>query len=90
MNKQETAEAIKVMQGWLDGGNLQERPLGDMDAVWASYGDNAQPVFMFDRYEYRIKPKPHQGYVRLADLHVETGSCEEHCIYVREIFNEDL
>ena len=92
MNREETIEAIKVMQGWLDGGDLQERELGNMDAVWGSYGDNAQPVFMFDRYEYRIKPKePREFWINPNYDGVEAGYREfsetavDDFVHVREV-----
>lgn len=93
MNREQTAEAIQVMQDWLDGGNLQERELGNMDAVWDSYGDNAQPVFMFDKYEYRIKPMPREFWInaRTYDCYANKVAAEanrdrvDFIVHVREV-----
>lgn len=59
MNREQTKEAIKVMQHYADGGEVNWRPRGKGD--WEACGYD--PVFDFLRNEYRIKPKPLECWV---------------------------
>ena len=101
MNKQETAEAIVVMQAWIDGDTVEEKDR-DPDGVqgWHPYDHN--PLFNFERYEYRIKPSPREFWIKIPDawkagdqLHVLKGSdpmisgSRSKWTHVREILNED-
>jgi len=64
VNKQETAEAILVMQGYADGGIVEEKDR-DPDGVqgWHEYGELHAPLFNFELYEYRIKPSPREFWI---------------------------
>lgn len=57
-----TEEKITVMQGWLSGKILQTRYLPGQRSInpwvdWEGITDE-EPVWQFDRLEYRIKPEP--------------------------------
>jgi len=66
MNKQETAEAILVMQGYAGGGIVEEKDR-DPDGVqgWHEYQEPHTPLFNFELYEYRIKPSPLEVYLHI-------------------------
>ncbi len=54
MNREETIEAIKVMQGFVDGKTIQfKSPIDDM---WSDI--EAWPVWNFVGDTYRVKPEP--------------------------------
>ena len=91
MNREETREAIDVMLDWLNGGELEERELGDMDATWTSYEESDDALFNFELYEYRIKPKPREfkimvmGNGKIRDLNDMIGGFLGEVIKVREV-----
>ena len=54
MNRDETIEAIKVMQAYADGGEIEYRGRpGSVNTTWYS----GLPEFNWRMNEYRIKPK---------------------------------
>ena len=53
MNKEQTKEAIKVMQAYVDGKEIQYR---DISLNWVDCGDN--PKWQWFLTDYRIKPEP--------------------------------
>ena len=57
MNREQTIEAIKVMQAWVDGSNnLQYRPR-DSDLWYDIYPDDPiRLCWNWDTFDYRIKP----------------------------------
>lgn len=60
MNIEETKEAIRVMQAFVDGKELQylgkkRNPMGLLLSDWC---DTHEPLWNFEHYEYRIKPTP--------------------------------
>ncbi len=57
MNKQETAEAIKVMQAYVDGTEIECKT--GMDE-WLS---GVEPAWDFLHGQYRIKPKPREFWI---------------------------
>jgi len=93
MNKQETAEAILVMQAWINGDIVEEKDR-DPDGVqgWHEYEGPHTPLFNFERYEYRIKPSPREWEIIPSRLALATRRPDEqNCdfIKVREVLNED-
>jgi hypothetical protein len=76
MTKQETLEAIKVMQAWCDGRNIQSRlklPYTQIGGSirWLPVSESTeQMLWDFDVYEFRIPPKPIEIE---AWVHNETG-----------------
>ena len=52
MNREETIEAIKVMQAFVDGKTVQYK---SSNSGWKSAGT---PVWNFIEYSYRVKPEP--------------------------------
>jgi hypothetical protein len=58
MTRDEAREASKVLQHYADGGDVEYRS-SLADGWWPA---NA-PVFDFARRQYRIKPKPAEGWV---------------------------
>lgn len=51
MTREETAEAVKVMQAWIDGKKIECRQRGGDKWQNASH-----PIWDFDSFMYRIKP----------------------------------
>ena len=61
MNREETKGAIEIMQAWLDGAKIQERPrTGDK---WHSYPKGSNPIWDWDSYEYRAVPESQEFWV---------------------------
>ena len=58
MNKDDAREAIKVMQAYADGEDIQFKTC--VETIWESY--TTALSFDFSRYDYRIKPKPREFY----------------------------
>ncbi len=61
MNKQETAEAIKVMQAWIDGADIEALSNED-EGEWVhikSFG----PSWGWSKQKYRIKPSPREFWI---------------------------
>jgi len=54
MNKDETREAIKVMEHFTNGGEIEGRVLGEDDS-WNVFID---PHWNFNHFAYRIKKAP--------------------------------
>ena len=52
MTREETREAIKVMQHYADGGEVEQRLRDDDELDWFW---NGSPTFDFLHYDYRIK-----------------------------------
>lgn len=61
MTRDETIEAIKVMQAYVDGETVQFQR-GD---IWRSMGD--WPAWNFETTKYRIKPPPAELWVNFHD-----------------------
>ncbi len=86
MNKEQTVEAIRVMQGWLDGADIQFRER-EFQNPWSDW---KLKYWDFWNYEYRIKPEPREWEV-LLDHHNWTmtirqpGEGDRNWIKVREI-----
>lgn len=53
MNKEQTAERIKVMQAYLDGKTIEFLFGSDWLEV-------SEPSWEFGKYQYRIKPEPRE------------------------------
>ena len=60
MNRAETAEAIKVMQAWLDGKEVEWRYPKAEDEEWSPTGDpsRGETQTWSETFEYRIKRAP--------------------------------
>ena len=56
MTKEQTKQAIKVMQAWVDGEHIQGRVIGKTE--WGDYDGGWNPKWDWDGGEYRVKPKP--------------------------------
>lgn len=57
MDREETKEAIKVMQAWVDGRtDIQFRYRGS--SKWTGFVGNAPALWDWCANEYRIKPQP--------------------------------
>jgi hypothetical protein len=55
VNKEQTLEAIKVMQAWADGEKIEALWRHCLTEGWRS---DPEPSWNFQVYEYRIKPEP--------------------------------
>lgn len=59
MDKKEVQEAIKLMQAWLDGEEIQYRTRRDVNQDWQGYEpDECRPSWNWHVFEYRAKPMP--------------------------------
>lgn len=56
MTKEQAREAAAVMLGWADGKEVQWRGSGTIE--WNDFLNREGPVWIWDKYEYRIKPTP--------------------------------
>ena len=54
MTRDEAREAIKVLQHYADGGNVQ--------TIYCGRWEDCNPMFDFSSSRYRIKPKPAEGW----------------------------
>lgn len=66
MNREQTLEAIKVMQHFADGGEVEFCNQG----MWCCAGS---PTWELNRLKYRIKPKPLEFYVDVSEHGVIYG-----------------
>jgi len=58
MNKDQTKEAIKVMQAWVDGKEIQHRNIHTGDIAWSPIVKEWQNVgWYWGQCDYRIKPE---------------------------------
>jgi len=62
MTRDEAREAIKVLQHYADGGDVEYRS-SLADRWWLA----SAPVFDFTKRQYRIKPKPAEGWGTISD-----------------------
>lgn len=63
MNKDQTKEAIKVMQAYVDGEEIEYK---DSSGAWRAV--NGEPLWNFCECEYRVKPKPLECYLVVDNL----------------------
>ena len=80
MNREDTRRRIEVMQAFVDGKEIQARPYEG--GIWSSVNF---PEWKWHRNDYRIKPEPREGWVRISDLHHKVDFCDGNCIRVREV-----
>ena len=79
MNRERTKELLPIYKHFADGGEIQSR------YVNSNWFDDDNPTWE-SHYEYRIKPKPQEGYVRLEDIHDNDGDLDmAGCIKMREV-----
>ena len=57
MNKEQTKEAIKVMQAYVDGAAVEVAHISGL-----SFERTSEPVWNWGDYIYRIKPEPREWY----------------------------
>lgn len=66
MNKQETAEAIKVMQAFVDGEEIQLcEPLSKLDSQVNWRDLTGEPGWVWHKFQYRIAPKPREFWITI-------------------------
>ena len=58
MNKQETLEAIKVMQAWCEGKDVEVKHIFTSPVAWLFLSREATPSWNWQDFEYRIKSQP--------------------------------
>jgi len=63
MTRDEAREAVKVLQHYADGGEIDGK--GKSDDEW--YDVTCAPSFNFERADFRIKPKPAEGWGTITD-----------------------
>lgn len=66
MNKHETAEAIIVMQAWIDGAEVEFSPKKEDGIAWRLHNVD-ENVWNWEDYEYRIKPSPREFWLNTAN-----------------------
>ena len=67
MNREETKAAIEVMRAWADGAEIEYRR--KTDSVWHPGRVAKLCNWDFFNIEYRIKPEPREGWVRVSNIH---------------------
>lgn len=87
--KQEIIGRIEIMQAWVDG---EEVEYEDQDAQWCEmpYKDVAE--FVFDRANYRIKPKPREVWIRNGGLFYSKGEADKYgdnAVLYREVIEDE-
>ena len=81
MDREQAEKLIPILQGFLEGGELQERATGKNE-----WGKHSVSLFVSDGWEYRIKPKAREWWASPLELHKMKTDCGRHgCIHVREI-----
>ncbi len=99
MNKQETAEAIKVMQAWIDNEPIQIQDVGSKKwrPIGTEYEGVSQPSWAWFSATYRIKPKPREFWIwwnhdgeLLCRAMIPNEVMHREAIIVREVLNENL
>lgn len=81
MNREETKEAIKVMQGFVDGEtvdsiSLLTQTLLIPEDVWSEVSDDLGPAWAWNVCKYRLKPKPKYCACCGGPLHVANETIE--------------
>ena len=66
VNKVETEQAIAVMQAWVEGKPIQQRPVGS--DMWFDVSTQT-PVWNWRERTYRIKPEPTKVNVVFSSCH---------------------
>ena len=56
MNREDTKKAIKVMQAYVDGADIECQ----CGSQWTELTGSAEPIFNWSAADYRIKPKPRE------------------------------
>ncbi len=80
MNKQETAEAIIVMQAFVDGAEIESTSARE------EWHPIIESVWNWDDCEYRIKPSPREFWINPERMTVwSTKGTNNDCIKVREV-----
>ena len=79
MNRERAKKLLPIIQAFADGAEIEWK--GGVGVGWrTSDGAFANGI------EYRIKPKPREGYVRLEDIHDNDGDLDmAGCIKMREV-----
>ena len=81
MTKEETKQAIAVMQHYVDGGEVEVR-----SQIGGKWMQSCEPIWNWEECKYRIKPKP-QLTIEVGRWYQTKGNtiglCERKC-------NEDL
>jgi len=57
MNKAETEKAIKVMQAYADGKEIQFKR-ENSQKPWKDFKPGSEPIWDWYLFEYRVKPEP--------------------------------
>jgi hypothetical protein len=82
MNREQTKEVIKVMQHFAEGGEIEHRDRGDRySRKWQPLTD---PLWDWADTEYRIKPKPLEGWATVVNGCITTS------LYQSKAFAEGL
>ena len=94
MNKKETAEAIEVMQAFVDGIDIQWQ--GGLTGKWRDHDNNELPQWIWGNEQYRIKPKLREFWIHgvmacRQAVEIDSPDVEqpnEHYIKVREVIGD--
>jgi hypothetical protein len=81
MTKEQTRDAIKVMQAWCDGKQIERRSF--RLTPWMTL--LAEPAWNFIQSEYRIKPEPPEPIEIEAWVHNETGRALDTSVQVTPV-----
>jgi len=97
------SEMIEVLQHFVDGGMIEFRSTIVDDDDYLIWQDAVVPTWNFDDFDYRIKPKPLEGWTNVDDyghssgfLHMShEGAIVSQCktyhrtVHMREVVDED-
>ncbi len=96
MNREETSEAVKVMQAYVAGADIEWKPNSSHKDNWKPVRD---PVWSWGVDKYRIKPAPAREFfidvthgIHPHGMHaipVEEGRIGAKCIKVREVIENE-
>lgn len=91
MNRERAKELLPVLEAFVNGDDIQFRPYQYNPTIedtpgWSDLPKDERVTMTFpcDDYEYRIKPKAHEGFVHIDDFHTGCHGKKD-CIKVREV-----
>jgi hypothetical protein len=91
MNREQTKQAISVMQDWLNSATVECRLLVNdpiKPGYWVTMLENESPSWNFVTHEYRIKPKEPREFWIPEDMISDAWHDDGLSIEVREITDD--
>ena len=82
-----TKEIIEIIQAYEKGASIQEKEIVDDVEYYAKWEDVENPLWNFENYDYRVKPKPKYAPFSTAEQFLEAQ--EKHGQAVIQYVNKD-